>query len=181
LKLINHDKFSKRPLSVWLTQALLFFTILQLSFSILLGLFACLSQTVSCPPQLMASRFILAAGTAGILLIAFRGLQHRKRYGRWLGIIFLSIVVIGGVLNSRYFQLIYHSIIQAKSLPAPPYDCWEGGLMQVEQNYCGYSSYLDFAMRSSLDIIFPQILFGLLPMRLMLSRAAKSFFADTET
>lgn len=177
-----HDE-NRRPLSVWLTQAILFFGILQTPFLMLFGLSFCISQNKiqQClsQPQVL---FALSIGTAMLvfLLVAFRGIQKRKLYGKWLGAIFLVVSMIASMGKSPYFQLLYASIAQGKPLPTPLYEWWVGDPGSSISYGYGYSSYLDLALRGALDILFPRILIGLLAVRLLSSRAAKSFFGPVE-
>ena len=86
--------------------------------------------------------------------------------------------MIGGMEKSHYFEMFYHWVIKGQSLPAPPYDCWSQKLGRLEQNYCGYSSYFELAWRGILDVLFPEILFGFLSMRLLFSQASQRFFSS---
>lgn len=172
------DDQVRRPLSVWLTQALFLMVILQFAITLLLMLFLCFSKG-GLEDCWSPSRIFYLVGSFGALMLiglAFWGLQNRKQYGRWLGAIILVSSIAVGTTRSHYFQMLYGAIVRGQSLPVPPYECWKWRVGSVDQTSCGYSTYSDLALRGFLDILFPQILLGLLAMRLISSRAVKRFF-----
>lgn len=172
------DDQVRRPLSVWLTQALFSMVILQFSIALSLMLFLCFSKggLEDCWSPSSISHLVGSFGALMLIGLAFWGLQNRKQYGRWLGAIILVTAMCAGITSSHYFQLFYSAIVRGQSLPIPPYECWKWRAQSVDQTSCGYSTYSDLALRGVLDILFPQILLGLLALRLISSHAVKRFF-----
>ncbi len=172
------DDQVRRPLSVWLTQALFLMVILQFSIALLFMLFLCFSkgELEDCWSPSRISYLVGSSGEVLLTGVAFWGLQNRKQYGKWLGAIALVYAMWVGITGSHYFQLFYSAIARGQSLPVPPYECWKWRVGSVDQTSCGYSTYSDLALRGVLDILFPHILLGLLALRLISSRAVKRFF-----
>ncbi|PSB20325.1 hypothetical protein C7B65_07720 [Phormidesmis priestleyi ULC007] len=171
------DDQVRRPLSVWLTQALFLMVILQFSIALLLMVFLCFSKD-EIKDCFSLSRIPYLVGSFGAFLLiglAFWGLQNRKQYGRWLGAIILVASMVVGITRSHYFQLFYGAVFEGQPLPVPPYKCWETNVLKVDQTSCGYSSYSDLVLQGVLDL-FPDILLGFLALRLIFGRAVKRFF-----
>jgi uncharacterized membrane protein len=171
------DDEVRRPLSVWLTQALFLMVIVQFAIALLLMVFFCFlkGEMGDCFASSRISYLVRAFGAFLLMSLAFWGLQKRKQYGRWLGVIILVASTLVSITRSHYFQLFYDAIVEGQSLPVPPYECWKIRLANVDQTSCGYSSYSDLALRSLFDIL-PQILLGLLAWRLISGRPVKRFF-----
>jgi hypothetical protein len=162
---------TKRPVSVWITQILLAVGILLAPIFLIRQLFELFSCFLTNGLQqcLTLDRTINLIGGCLLfilVLLAFWGLQKRKQYGKWLGLLFLVLMMMAAITGSSYFQLIYRAIASGQALPAPPYDCWEKSAIAIEQEYCGYSSYLDLVLRSTLDILVPPGILGFLAIRL---------------
>lgn len=171
------DDEVKRPLSVWLTQALFLIVILQFAIAGLFVIFFCFSKgEANCFSRSRITDLVGAFGILLLMTLAFWALQRRKQSGRWLGAIILVAAMLVGMARNHYFQLFYGAIVEGRPLPIPPYECWKQSLANIEQTSCGYSSYLDLALRGVLGILFPQILLGLLASRLIYSHAVKRFF-----
>jgi hypothetical protein len=168
-----------RPLSVWLTQAILLLGGLQMLVALLGAISFCVAagELRDCfsPPRLTV--FVAGLIVLGIAWVTFRGLQRRKHYGRWLAIGFLIVGMVSLIADSPYFQLIYQFVIQGIPLPAPPYECWHD-TDGLTQRSCGYSSYPDLLLRGSLDILLPNSVAMILVLRLLRGRAVRRFFAD---
>jgi hypothetical protein len=167
-----------RPPSVWITQVFLLFSLVFSAIALPISVLQCFSSqpTLSCSSPPRIASFVITALTLILILLTYWGLQKRTLYGKWLGVIFLVIVMVVGIVKSPYFQIVSNSVTQGNPLPSPPYDCWQGSAANVEQSDCGYSSYLDLALRGTLAVLFPNILLGFLAIRLMSSRAARRFF-----
>jgi hypothetical protein len=149
---------------------LLVSSLVILAIALPIALFNCFSseQTLSC---LSSRSSFFATGCLTLLLICltFWGLQTRKRYGKWLAVSLLMGGMVVAIAESHSFQLIYRSITEWQPLPAPPHECWEG------DSSCGYSSYLELALRIVSDLLRAMLL-GFLAARLLYSDAAKQFF-----
>ena len=170
-----------KPSSIWITQFLL---AIGGTLPAIVFLSARMVELVSCLVHgalqcITASNLLDLAGSWIFLawvLLAIWGLQKRTRYGKWLAIIFLLCAMVISMTRGSYFQLIYQAITSGMPLPTPPYDCWQSSAMKVEQDYCGYSSYVDLGLRTALDILFPASLLGFLAIRVRSGLAATRFF-----
>ena len=175
------EKLIKRPFSVWITQVLLAVGILGAPLVFLTKIFKLFfycstNELEKCSYTTLILDLICNFLILGLIVLAFVGLQKQKLYGRWLGVIFLILIILFMVAESHYFQLVYNLIIMKKPLPNPPYDCWQRNLGSLEETYCGYKNYLDFWIRGFLDIFFPSSLLGLLAIHLGASQATNRFF-----
>lgn len=166
------DDQVKRPLSVWLTQALFLIVILQFTIVLLLMLLVCLPK--GCWSLLRTPYLIESSGQVLLMGAAFWGLQNRKQYGKWLGAISLVYGMWVSTTGSHYFQQFYSAIFEGQSLPVPPNNCWEGRVGSVDQTSCSYSNYLDLVLRG-VSALFPELLLGFLTLRLIFGRAVKRF------
>ncbi|UBF25078.1 hypothetical protein K9N68_26105 [Kovacikia minuta CCNUW1] len=142
----------KRPLSVWITQILVLFTLIPGIGLTILHLFECflpMTATVCWSPQ--GAIEILSANTFLLMLVlTFWGLQKRKQYGKWLGIIVLTVLTIALLLRSEYLQVIYRFILFGQQIPPPPYYGWKG--LAASYSY-GYSSYSDLATKVLFELL----------------------------
>lgn len=172
----NSRPLPTRPLSVWITQAILVFGGTQMALSLLLAVGVCaVSEFQACLSPSRLTVFMAAVIVLSIIWVTFRGLQRRRRYGQWLAVGFLLVAMVGLFRDSPYFQLVYRSVSQGIPLPSPPYECWQDELGGVTQTFCGYSSYSDLILRGGLDLL-PNSLVGLLALRLARGRSARQFF-----
>lgn len=83
-----------RPLSVWFTQiftALFFGACLLAMVSVLRGL---ISGTRSAGMLGLMLSMTLASGLAVLFGAAFWGLMKRRKYGRWLGVVSMSLIFL---------------------------------------------------------------------------------------
>ncbi len=178
----NSRRSLTRPLSVWLIQAILVLGGVQMALSLLLAVgFCVIREFQACLAPSRLTIFLSATIVLSIMWVTFWGLQRRRQYGRWLAVGFLVVGMFGLITNSPYFQLVYRSVSQGVPLPLPPYKCWQNELGGVTQKFCGYSSYLDLVLRGSLDILLPNLLVGLLALRLVRGRSAQQFFQPEES
>ncbi|MBM0743316.1 hypothetical protein JOY44_17130 [Phormidium sp. CLA17] len=175
------ERRPSKPSSIWITQFIVMMGILLSLIFIPVQLFGLVSHCLMPGVQncFTVGKILDLAGSCillGWLLLTIWGLQKRKLYGKWLAIAFLLFAVLVAITRSSYFQLIYRALTSGISLPAPPYDCWKGSVGEVEQRYCGYSSYVDLGLRGALDILFPASVLGFLASRVAFGHAAKRFF-----
>ena len=100
-----------RPVSIWITQILMLFSFVPIT----LGLtFSFLRSLVSNPSNLLSIRavgfFTLAFGLTAIFLVyGFGGLWKRKRYGYWLGLVFLAVVNVKNIYT--YAPTMYRFLV----------------------------------------------------------------------
>ncbi len=116
------DGRAKRPLSVWITQILALFTLIPGIGLTILHLFGCLlPMGATACSSTKGIIEILAAGSFLVMLIfTFWGLQKRKKYGKWLGIIVLTVLTIALILRSEYLQVVGRFLLFRQQIPPPP-------------------------------------------------------------
>jgi hypothetical protein len=167
-----------RPPSVWITQILLVPFLVNFVIILPIVLLQCSSseQTQSCSSPSRILAFLSSFLSFALVLSTFWGLQKRKRYGKWLAVNLLIGGLVVGLAKSHIFQLIYHSITQWHSLPAPPYECWKREyLFGNSSDSCGYKNYRELVWRIISDTL-PSVILGFLAVRLLFGHAAKQFF-----
>jgi heme/copper-type cytochrome/quinol oxidase subunit 4 len=166
-----------RPPSIWITQILLALPFLNLAIALPVTVFQCFSsesvQSCLSTPKIIS--FAVACLMLVLLLLAFWGLQKRKRYGKWLAVALLVGGMVVAITEGHSLQLIYRLITQGQALPAPPYECWKSDGLSYGSWSCGYSSYPELGLRIISDIV-PALFLGFLLARLLSSPAAKRFF-----
>lgn len=168
------DHPAQRPTSVWITQVLLVFGIGSTVLAIAATIAACFfTETSQCSSLSGQLQLLLGLVLGTMMLVAFRGLQHRKNYGRWLGAAFLLLLMLGAIASNRPLQLFYGATFGGDAALAPPYGEWqrEG----VYETYYGYSNYGHLLWQSLLNFGFCLIP-GWLATRLLQSRAVRQFF-----
>jgi hypothetical protein len=168
----------KRPLSVWVTQILVLFTLIPGIGLTILHVFSCfLPIGVSlCWSAKGLIEIGLASGFLIMLALALWGLQKRKKYGKWFGVIVLTIMAVGLILRSEYVQVISRSLLFGQPLPPPPYYGWKG---LMEPYSYGYSSYSDLVTKAAFEII-SRILFVLLIINLAFAKSVQRFFSKAK-
>ncbi len=173
---MTHPRPSRgRPTSVWVTQALLVVCIVSTILAIAAAIAACFfTETSQCSSPSGQLQLLLVLGLGMMMVTAFRGLQHRKAYGRWLGAIFLVLLMLGAIAANRSLQLLYGATVGGDMALKPPYGEWrrEGLLYET---YYGYSSYGQLLWQSLLNLGFCLIP-GWIATRLVWSRAVHQFF-----
>lgn len=101
----------KRPISVWIAQILLIIFVLIFTSSLVFGVLGLLSS-----PGSFNFGFLIAIvfnfGFVLVFLAAFWGMAQRRSYGRWTGVIVLSLM----------FVLTVVSQIAQPSGPIKPYE-----------------------------------------------------------
>jgi hypothetical protein len=88
----------KRPLSVWIAQIILGIYALGISLLVLWGVFKALTEGVPNPSLYLVTTVGILT-FAGIYAGGFWGMAIRKRWGRWLGVVGLSILTIGAAIK----------------------------------------------------------------------------------
>jgi Heparan-alpha-glucosaminide N-acetyltransferase, catalytic len=167
-----------RPPSVWITQCFVMISGLSLILSIAVSLSRC---DIAPPPFNCSSPFLMRSLVINFIALAivcvtFWGLQKRKHYGKWLGLMFLTLLIISIFAECEYLQLIYHSMLRLQPLPTPPYECWRPEAPFSNMSiFCGYSSYRELAWMSFQEAL-PLLFIGLLAVQLIFGSAAKRFF-----
>ena len=83
-----------RPVSIWITQILMLISFVPIALGLM---FYLLRSVLLNPSNLLSVRalgfFTLAFGLTTVFLVyGFGGLWKRKRYGYWLGLLFLAVV-----------------------------------------------------------------------------------------
>jgi hypothetical protein len=113
-------------------------------------------------------------------LLAFRGLQTRRRYGQLLAVTLLAGSMVVGLGDSplpRALRVVALSITPGGGpLPDPLVACAHpfGHLTYL----CGYASYAQLLWAIAADLI-PSLLVGVLAFRLLFGDAARRFFRTT--
>ena len=94
----NSTNSPKRPVSVWIAQVIMFLLATIWGLAGLLNLYVVLVNS-------LRGTFAIVSGVVSLLcsvlfLAGFWGLVKRKASGRWIAVGGLSLVFVGGVLNS---------------------------------------------------------------------------------
>ena len=98
----------RRPPVVWLTQGITVFLLLVVAF-------VTLNRLVRTPHRVFAAGPILITGASLLLLIAaFLGMQRRRPYGRWLGVLVLGIFLAQSLITPRS-RLLYSFLLGDRS------------------------------------------------------------------
>jgi hypothetical protein len=109
-----------RPVSIWITQILMLFSLVPMT----LGLtFSFLRALVLNPWNLLSVRAVgfltLAFGLVAIFLIyGVGGLWKQKRYGYWLGILFLALV---NLKNIYMYAPTMYRLLASNELRSDPF------------------------------------------------------------
>jgi len=167
-----------RPPSVWITQCFVMVSFVSLVLSIPVSLLQCdaAPPPFNCSSPLFIRSLVINCIALAIIFVTFWGLQKRTYYGKWLGLMFLTFLIISIFAECQYLQLIYHSMLQWQPLPTPPYECWRPEAPFSNMSiFCGYSSYRELALVSFQEAL-PLLFIGLLAVQLVFGSAAKRFF-----
>ena len=90
-----------RPVSVWIAQAVMGLLATIWGLAGLLNLYYLVARRGITGPSTLAIASIVISLTFSVLFFTgFRGLMKRRAYGRWIAVGGLSLVFLGGVLNS---------------------------------------------------------------------------------
>jgi hypothetical protein len=155
----------KRPPSVWITQAILPFFLIPILFGGISPIVRCLlSSTSRCPSvEILFRAFFVFGGVLTISFFTFWGLQRRKRYGKWLGVISLALL-LGLLLRSEHSRVIYGYILSGgqvrRAMPGGYYE------YSNDAQLLGAATFTALLHMSLLFLIF----------RLAIARPAKRFF-----
>jgi hypothetical protein len=158
------NKKIKRPASVWITQVLCLFN----SIPALLGASVPLARIVAnglfLRPSLDLLRFILLVVGAGIApLIAFWGLQKRKVYGKWLGVLVLLFLVAKQFMTKEGLAPYIYLLTKDRSV--------------YDSIFIHQASEMTIIAQSVLYIIIQALLISLM-LRLAIGKPANQFFHD---
>jgi hypothetical protein len=171
-----------RPPSVWITQVLLLLSSVAFGVALLISVVRCLwpAQRGSCPSPVTLPELVLGLAMLACALLAFRGLQTRRRYGQLLAAALLAGSMVVGVVDSplpRALRVVALSITPGGGpLPDPLQACGHpfGHLTYL----CGHASYPQLLWAIAADLL-PSLLVGVLAFRLLFSDAARRFFRTT--
>jgi hypothetical protein len=172
------DGRAKRPLSVWITQILALFTLIPGIGLTILQLFGCfLPMGATACLSTKGIIEILAAGSFVVMLVfTFWGLQKRKKYGKWLGIIVLTVLTIALIFRSEYLPVISRFLLFRQQIPPPPYYGWKG--LTDSYSY-GYSSYSDLITKSLFELLVCGSLIAV-TVHLAIGKSVQRFLAKSQ-
>jgi hypothetical protein len=117
----------KRPPSVWITQAITLLFLILFLFGGISPIVRCvLSGASKCPSlEILLRAIVVSGGISTILFFTFWGLLRRKRYGKWLGVMSLALL-LGLLLIGEQSRMIYGYILSGgqvkRDMPAGYYD-----------------------------------------------------------
>jgi hypothetical protein len=117
----------KRPPSVWITQAITLLFLILFLFGGISSIVRCLLSGASkCPSlEILLRAIVVSGGISTILFFTFWGLLRRKRYGKWLGVMSLALL-LGLFLIGEQSRVIYGYILSGgqvkRAMPAGYYD-----------------------------------------------------------
>ncbi|MGV0024489.1 hypothetical protein [Phormidesmis priestleyi] len=99
-----------RPFIVWVTQAIMLMMLFIIPMSVINSFSACLKLEGRCWTPNFVLEVALVIGIFSTIALGFWGLQHRKNYGRWLGVLVLAgFTAI--VLSSDSSKMVYHFML----------------------------------------------------------------------
>lgn len=167
-----------RPISVWITQALLL-------LMLFLGLGATIQSFQICPISESAFCSIglsqrllelsLVGGYSTLAVVGFWGLQRRRKYGRWIGILFwASFIVI--LLSSNGSRMVYHFILHGSHDLPTLYPRTYYKDFPMNQFYPTHSGLVINAFAT----IFTNLLFVALATHFLLAKSVRQFFSNHE-
>lgn len=169
---------SSRPASVWITQILLLLTVLPGLRAVINSFQRCpIFASEACPVGLNQRLFdlIFAVVYLTLIVVGLWGLQRRKKYGRWLGILFWA-VFIAVLLSSDSSRMVYHFILHGSDdLP----------------NLYPRAYYKDFPMNrfypthsglvtDAFTTVFANLLFVALAIHFSFAKTVRQFFGKHE-
>jgi hypothetical protein len=144
----------KRPPSVWLTQILLIIFALVFSLTLLLNLALVLKREGEIP---LIAVLLLCAVNLGVVLLfltSIWGLAKRRNYGRWLGVVSLTLIWVLMLLGQLF----------RPSGPLPYYEFTNTAQL----------------VGAAIATVCINALFLLLILRLAFAKSANDFFRPTE-
>lgn len=159
----------KRPPSVWITQAITVLFLIPFLFGGISPIVRCLFSGASkCPSLGILLRAIFVfGGISTISFFTFWGLLRRKRYGKWLGVMSLALLLVL-LLMSDQSRVIYNYILSGahvkKTMPAGYHD------FSNDAQLIGAATFTVLLHLSLLFLIF----------RLAFAKPAKRFFNNGE-
>ncbi|MBW4691748.1 MAG: hypothetical protein KME27_08245 [Lyngbya sp. HA4199-MV5] len=168
----------RRPASVWITQILLLFTVLLSLRAVVISFQLCpISASEACPIGLTQRllELIFAVVYLTLAIVGLWGLQRRKKYGRWLGILFWAGFV-AVLLSSDGSRMVYHFILHGShDLPK----------LYPREYYKDFPMNRFYPTHSGLVIdafstIFVNLLFVALAAHFSLAKTVRQFFSKQE-
>jgi len=159
----------KRPPSVWITQAIVLLFLIPFFFGGISPIVRCLfSGASNCPSlEILLRAILVSGGISTIVFFTFWGLLRRKRYGKWLGVMSLTLL-LGLLLKSEQSRVIYGYILSGgrvkKAMPAGYYD------FSNDAELIGAATFTVLLHLSLTLLIF----------RLAVARSVKRFFHNSE-
>ncbi len=159
----------KRPPSVWITQAITLLFLIPFLFGGISPIVRCLFSGASKCPSLgiLLRAIFFSGGISTISFFTFWGLLRRKRYGKWLGVMSLALL-LGLLLISEQSRVIYGYILSGghvkRAMPAGYYD------FSNDAQLIGAATFNVLLHLSLLLLIF----------RLAFARSVKGFFHNSE-
>jgi hypothetical protein len=159
----------KRPPSVWITQAITLLFLIPFLFGGISSVVRCLfigsSKCLSL--EILLRVIVVSGGISTILFFAFWGLLRRKRYGKWLGVMSLALL-LGLFLIGEQSRVIYGYILSGgqvkRAMPAGYYD------FTNDAQLIGAATFQVLLHLSLVFLIF----------RLAFARSAQRFFHNSE-
>jgi len=159
----------KRPPSVWITQAITLLFLIPFLFGGISSIVRCLFSGASKCPSLgiLLRAIVVSGGISTILFFTFWGLLRRERYGKWLGMMSLTLL-LGLLLISEQSRVIYGYILSGghvkRAMPAGYYD------FSNDAELIGAATFNVLLHLSLLFLIF----------RLAFAKSVKRFFHNSE-
>jgi len=159
----------KRPPSVWITQAIILLFLILFLFGGISSIVRCLLSGASkcLSLEILLRAIVVSGGISTILFFTFWGLLRRKRYGKWLGVTSLALL-LGLLLIGEQSRMIYGYILSGgqvkRAMPAGYYD------FSNDAQLVGAATFNVLLHLSLLVLIF----------RLAFARSAKRFFHNSE-
>jgi hypothetical protein len=96
----NHE-LRTRPASVWIAQVIMFLLAAIWGLAGLLNIYYMVIRTGPGDRSILNIASMISSIVFSIVfIIGLEGLARRKNYGRWIAVAGLSLVFVGGVLNS---------------------------------------------------------------------------------
>lgn len=167
-----------RPASVWITQVLLLFIVLSGLGAVVKSFQVCpISESEICSVGLTQRFFelIFAGGYLTSGVVGLWGLQRRKKYGRWIGILVWTALIVT-VLSSNETRMVYHFILYGShDLPK----LYPGAYYKDFPMNRFYPTHSGLVINSVLSILFNLLLVALAA-HFSLAKTVRQFFSSQD-